>query len=99
MGHHRALYRYSFTVKDMYDLIKLLSKVKGKFVLKLPEDHLKVPFIRGFAKQYSVERAAMNRYTVVDEGEKREKLGFIFIYNFGDHSSVDLEEWLQASSI
>jgi DNA adenine methylase len=99
MGHHRELYRYSFTVKDMHDLIKQLSRVRGKFVLKLPEDHLKIPFIREFAERYSVVKAKMNRYDVVDEGEEREKLDFIFIYNFGDRSAVDLEEWLRASRI
>jgi DNA adenine methylase len=99
MGHHRELYRYSFTVKDMHDLIKLLSRIRGKFVLKLPEDHLKVPFIREFAERYSTVKAAMNRYDVVDEGEEREELGIVFIYNFGDRSSVDLEEWLRASRI
>jgi DNA adenine methylase len=98
MGHHRELYRYSFTLKDMYDLIKALSKVVGKFILKLPEDHLKVPFIREFAERYSVERAVMNRYAVVEEGEEREKLGMAFIHNFGDRSSADLEAWLRASS-
>jgi DNA adenine methylase len=99
MGHHRELYRYSFTVKDMRDLIKLLSRIRGKFVLKLPEDHLKVSFIREFAEQYSVERAAMNRYTVVDEGEEREELDIVFIHNFGDRSSVNLEEWLRAGRV
>jgi DNA adenine methylase len=94
MGHHRELYRYGFTVKDMHDLIKLLSRVRGKFVLKLPEDHLKVPFIREFAERYSTVKAAMNRYDVVDEGEEREELGIIFIYNFGDDSGASLERWL-----
>jgi len=99
IGHHRKLYRYGFTVKEMYDLIKLLSRVKGKFVLKLPEDHLKIPIIREFAEQYSIERAVINRHTVVDEGEEREELDIVFIYNFGDRSSVNLEEWLRASGV
>jgi DNA adenine methylase len=94
LGHRRDLYRYGFTVKDMHDLIKLLSRVRGKFVLKLPEDHLEVPFIREFAERYSVERIVVNRYTVVDEGEEREKLGIALIHNFGDRSSARLETWL-----
>ena len=94
LGHRRELYRYGFTVKDMHDLIKLLSRVRGKFILKLPEDHLKVPFIKEFAEQYSVERVAMNRYTVVDEGEEREKLGIVLIHNFSSHGAASLEAWL-----
>ena len=94
MGHHRELYRYGFTVKDMYDLVKLLSRIRGKFILKLPEDHLKVPFIKEFAEQYSVERVAMNRYTVVDEGEERKKLGIVFIHNFDPRNTADLGAWL-----
>jgi DNA adenine methylase len=94
LGHQRALYRYGFTARDMHDLTKLLSRVRGRFVLKLPEDHLKVPFVRELAERFTTVRVEARRYNVVEEGEEREELGIALIHNFGG-STADLGAWLR----
>jgi len=94
-------YSISFTPGDMRALLKALSSIKGKFVLKLHEDQLRVPFVSDWVKMYNVKVVEhyKNMDTVVEE--KRPKQRTLLIYNYpslhsrAPHSSMGgLERWL-----
>ncbi len=75
-------YRFSFTEDDMKDLLQLLSSIKGKFVLKLPYDHLEINFIKEWASRYRIKEVehAFNFQKVV--GGQRSKFKTVLIYNY-----------------
>jgi DNA adenine methylase len=75
-------YRLAFTEDDMKDLLNLLSNVKGRFVLKLPHDHLEIGFIKEWASRYRIKEVehALNFQKVV--GGKRRRFKTILIYNY-----------------
>jgi DNA adenine methylase len=75
-------YRFSFTEDDMKDLLQLLSSIKGKFVLKLPYDHLEMNFIKEWASRYRIKEVehAFSFQKVV--GGQRSKFKTVLIYNY-----------------
>jgi site-specific DNA-adenine methylase len=79
-------YRFTFTDKDMVDLLNTLSSIKGKFVLKLPEDHLEIHlhYIREWIEknQYRVKTVKHHRYMGKTIGGKRSVQKTMLIYNF-----------------
>jgi DNA adenine methylase len=77
-------YRFTFTDKDMVDLLNTLSSIKGKFVLKLPEDHLEIHYIREWIEknQYRVKTVKHHRYMGKAIGRKRTVQKTMLIYNF-----------------
>jgi DNA adenine methylase len=77
-------YRFTFTDKDMKDLLNTLSSIKGKFVLKLPEDHLEIRYIREWIEKnsYSVKTVKHPRYMGKAIGGKRTVQKTMLIYNF-----------------
>ena len=83
-GEREKYYLYSFTEGDMRDLLKILSGIEGKFVLKLPKDHLGIPFIKSWVKEhnYSIKAVEHAKQMVNVKGEKREKQVTVFIYNY-----------------
>lgn|GEM_PF-2469255 len=83
-GEREKYYLHPFTEGDMRDLLKILSGIEGKFVLKLPKDHLGIPFIRSWVKEhnYSIRSVEHAKQMVNVKGEKREKQVTVFIYNY-----------------
>ncbi|MCC6057297.1 MAG: DNA adenine methylase [Desulfurococcaceae archaeon] len=83
-GEREKYYLHSFTEQDMKDLLKILSSVEGKFVLKLPQDHLEIPFIRSWVEKhsYSIKVVEHAKQMVNVKGGKREKQKTVFVYNY-----------------
>ncbi len=75
-------YRFSFTKDDMKDLLQLLSSIKGKFVLKLPYDHLEIDFIKEWASRYRIKEVEHTFHFPKVIGEKRSKFKTVLIYNY-----------------
>ena len=77
-------YRFTFTEKDMRDLLNMLTNIKGKFVLKLPEDHLEIHYIREWIEKnsYRVKTVKHPRYMEKAIGGKRTVQKTMLIYNF-----------------
>jgi len=75
-------YRFSFTDDDMKDLLRLLSSIKGKFVLRQPYDHLEIDFIKEWASRYRIKEVEHSLSTQVVVGRKRRKFKTILIYNY-----------------
>lgn len=78
-GHY---FRFVFTEDDMRDLLNLLSNIKGRFVLKLPHDHLEIGFIKEWASKYRVREIEHrhNFYKTIDN--KRPKFKTILVHNY-----------------
>jgi DNA adenine methylase len=78
----RKYYKYKFVENDMKDLLNILSKIKGKFVLKLGDDQMKFDFVKEFAEKYNKKVIEHPFYiNKVVEG-KRSKQKTFLIYNF-----------------
>jgi DNA adenine methylase len=75
-------YRFSFTENDMKDLPRLLSSIKGKFVLKLPYDHLEIDFIKEWASRYRIKEVEHTLHFQKVVGGQRSKFKTILIYNY-----------------
>jgi len=77
-------YRLGFTEKDMKDLLDMLSNIKGKFVLKLPEDHLEIKFIKKWIEEnkYNVREVEIKHSMLKVIGEKRPLFTVVLIYNY-----------------
>jgi len=73
----REHYRLGFTHRDMRDLLDALSKVRGRFVLKLQDDNLRLAYIwdwvtkRGYRVSHVEHPSFVGK---VGEGERREML-------------------------
>jgi DNA adenine methylase len=77
-----SYYRLKFTHADMKTLLDMLSKVEGKFVLKLPDDHMNISYIKEFASRYETEVVEHTKCTekTVEGAKSRQKT--VLIYNF-----------------
>jgi DNA adenine methylase len=75
-------YRLSFTHADMRYLLNLLSRIKGKFVLKLSEEHLQFSYIKSFTERYNVNVVEHYKGSQKSVGEKRTTQITLLIYNF-----------------
>jgi DNA adenine methylase len=77
-------YRLGFTEKDMKDLLNMLSNIKGKFLLKLPKDHLEIKFIKDWVDEnkYNVREVEIKHSMLKVIGEKRPKFTLILIHNY-----------------
>jgi len=77
-------YRFTFTDKDMRDLLNTLSSIKGKFVLKLPEDHLEIHYIREWIEKNSYRVKTVKHLRCMEKaiGGKRTVQKTMLIYNF-----------------
>jgi DNA adenine methylase len=77
-------YRYTFTEADMRDLLNILSSIKGKFILKLPEDNFKYDFIKSWVESnrysiYVIEHSWSMKKTV---GSGRPRFTTYLVYNY-----------------
>jgi DNA adenine methylase len=77
-------YRFAFTDKDMKDLLNTLSGIRGKFTLKLPEDHLEIRYIREWIEKnsYNVKTVKHFKSMVKVIGKKRPVYKTILVSNF-----------------
>jgi DNA adenine methylase len=75
-------YRLTFTEDDMKDLLNLLSNIKGKFVLKLPHDHLEIGFIKEWASKYRIKEVEHHHHLYKVVGKKRPRFKTILVYNY-----------------
>jgi DNA adenine methylase len=77
-------YRLSFTEKDMKDMLDLLSRIRGKFVLKLPEDHLDIPYIKEWVDMHGYYVTPISHKLNMEnkKGEKRNEFTTVLIHNF-----------------
>jgi hypothetical protein len=68
----------------MRDLLNTLSSIKGKFVLKLPEDHLEIKFIKKWVEEnkYNVREVEIKHTSLKVIGEKRPKFTLVLIHNY-----------------
>jgi DNA adenine methylase len=86
-------YRLGFTHSDMKALLNLLAQVKGKFVLKLPDDHIGISYIKEFASKHKIKMIEHSKASQnVSEGA-RERQKTVLIYNFDD--SRNLQSFIQ----
>jgi DNA adenine methylase len=75
-------YRFAFTEDDMRDLLNLLSNIRGKFVLKLPYDHLEIDFIREWVSKYRVKEIEHPLRQYKSVGKERPRFKIILVYNY-----------------
>jgi len=75
-------YRLTFTEDDMKDLLNLLSNIKGKFVLKLPHDHLEIDFIKKWASRYRIKEVEHMLSFQKVVGGKRRRFKTVLIHNY-----------------
>jgi DNA adenine methylase len=77
-------YKYLFKEQDMKDLLGLLEKIRGRFVLKFPLDHMKIDFIREWIERNkynikTVEHVLLMKNVISRERERQKTL---LIYNY-----------------
>jgi site-specific DNA-adenine methylase len=77
-------YGLGFEEKDMKDLLDILGKIKGKYVLKLPINHLKISFINEWSKNRNYVVIEHQKFAQKKIGESKDFQKTIFFYNFGD---------------
>jgi len=77
-------YHFSFTEQDMRDLLELLSGIKGKFILKLPEDHLQFEFIRNWVDRHKFNIKVIEHVKSFHKviGGSRPRFKTVLIYNY-----------------
>jgi DNA adenine methylase len=75
-------YRLSFTHADMLQLLNMLSKIKGKFVLKLSEEHLQFSYIKSFTERYNVRVVEHYKHSHKSVAENRPLQKTLLIYNY-----------------
>jgi hypothetical protein len=68
----------------MKDLLDMLEKIRGRFVLKLPEDHMKIDFIREWIERnkYNIKTVEHVLLMKSDISRKRERQKTLLIYNY-----------------
>jgi len=78
-----SYYRLGFTHKDMKALLDMLAKIRGKFVLKLPEDHANISYVGEFVARYRIKAIEYNKFSQkVECGQAKAKQKIILVYNF-----------------
>ena len=86
----RDFYRLKFTHRDMKALLDMLAKIRGKFVLKLPEDHITVSYVNEFVMRYKIKTIEHQKSSQkTDAGQTRLRQKTILIYNYTCRGVVD----------
>jgi len=73
-------YGTTFTVNDIRDMAKMLTQIKGKFLLKV--DDKAFDLIKDILGNYKIEKLEKPRMMEKKRGEKRKAWTIIFLYNF-----------------
>jgi len=68
----------------MKDLLNTLSGIKGKFMLKLPKDHLEIHYIREWIEKNPYRVKTVKHHGCMENaiGRKRTVQKTMLIYNF-----------------
>jgi DNA adenine methylase len=80
-GNRETYYRYAFTVADAKTLAAMLSKIKGKYLLKIHEDQYQL-YRDHLGKHYVKEYEHKSYMKVVFNKEERPKIKYLFITNY-----------------
>jgi DNA adenine methylase len=76
-------YRLGFTHRDMKILLDMLAKIRGKFVLKLPEDHMNISYVNEFVTRYRIKTIEHHKFSQkVEYGQTKATQRTILVYNF-----------------
>ena len=81
----RDHYRLGFTDRDMGSLLSHLARVKGRFVLKLQEDNLKLPYVWRWVEERGYRVTYVEHFSYVGkvaEGKRRGKLKTALVSNY-----------------
>jgi DNA adenine methylase len=73
-------YGITFTIKDFRDMANMLTKIKGKFLLKV--DDKAFDLIKDILGNYKIEKLERKRMMEKKKGEKRETWTLIFVSNY-----------------
>ena len=73
-------YDVTFTIKDFKDMAKMLTQIKGKFLLKV--DDRAFNLIKDIVGNYKIEKLERYRSMEKKRGEKKETWTLIFVSNF-----------------
>jgi len=73
-------YGVTFTIKDFRDMAKMLTQIKGKFLLKVDDKAFNL--IKDILGNYKIEKLERFRSMEKKRGEKKETWTLIFIYNY-----------------
>jgi DNA adenine methylase len=91
-------YFLRFQHSDMVELLRLLSNIKGKFVLKLPESHMEFLYIKDWVNKnnYNVKDVLHHRYISVTKEEELpiQKTVLIYNYQIQQDTTFKLAKWL-----
>jgi DNA adenine methylase len=79
----KDFYRLGFTHRDMKMLLDILAKIRGKFVLKLSEDYLRLSYISEFVAKYMAKTIEHHKVSQkVELGQTKAKQKTVLIYNY-----------------
>ena len=73
-------YGVTFTIKDFRDMAKMLTQIKGKFLLKVDDKAFNL--IKDILGNYKIEKVEKKRMMERKENEKRETWTLIFASNY-----------------
>jgi DNA adenine methylase len=79
----KDFYRLGFTHRDMKILFDMLTKISGKFVLKLSEDYLTLSYVNEFVLKHKIK--TIEHYKIsqkVKTGQTKAKQKTVLIYNY-----------------
>jgi DNA adenine methylase len=88
----KDFYRLRFTHKDMKALLDMLVGIRGKFVLKLSEDHLAFDYVNEFVLKHMTKVIEHHRVSQkVEVGQTKAKQKTVLIYNYSTSRGVNDE--------
>ncbi len=73
-------YGITFTVNDLRDMAKMLTQIKGKFLLKV--DDKTFDFIKDILGNYKIEKLEKKRMMERKKNEKRETWTLVLVSNY-----------------
>jgi DNA adenine methylase len=88
----KGYYRVPFTERDMRELLEMLSRIKGKFVLKLPKDHLEIPYIKEWIQKHGYYVTPISHKLIMQkrkDGQKRDVFTTVLIHNFPTSNLIE----------
>jgi len=73
-------YGITFTIKDIRDMANILTKIKGKFLLKVDDKAFNL--IKDILKNYKIEKLEKKKSMEKKKGEKKKTWTLIFVSNY-----------------
>lgn len=75
-------YTYTFTTKDLKDLLQILDRIKGKFLLKIAQDHMRFKFFSRWVGKYNVRTLEKPLHSYKSVGNSRPTLKLLLVSNY-----------------